>query len=197
MPHLDEAARNELAKRYWPLLYAVAEEFRSAYKAAGFAEDEVISAGAEGMARAINRFDPRRRTRFSTFARPAIRGAIRRDLKIVRPKPTGIDVTAVADHRQPPLPGAEPLFGCLPHVPPDFVDRNGRRSVCPHAGDAPCRPFVCMRCHRTAFDSHPALQITASDRIPPNRRPKPGAPPPIPRLGAMRDRRMKQFSRAS
>ena len=156
--------------------------------AAHLDEDDVLSAAAEGMVRALNRFDPTRRTRFSTFARPRIRGAIRRELGLRRPAATGLDLGQVADHRVPPLPGAEPMFGCRPLVPD---------SPCPHPAPHPARPFVCMICHATAFDSHPALQIGPTDRPPPRRRPKPGDPPPIPRLAALRERRMRQFSRAA
>src|SRR5579875_688847 len=72
----DQHARGELITRYWPLVKYEAKQIRMrlSYQAAPLGD--LQSYGAEGLIRAVDRFDPGRGVRFATFATHLIRGAI-------------------------------------------------------------------------------------------------------------------------
>ena len=73
-------ARDELLTKHLRLVHHVARQvMRSTHVDAEF--DELVSAGAIGLMKAVERFEPERGLAFSTFAAPRIRGAILDDLR--------------------------------------------------------------------------------------------------------------------
>lgn len=76
----DIEARNRLVELHFALVHKVARRFdRSTGDPARYAE--LVSAGAEGLLQAVERFDPSRGYRLSTFAVTRIDGAIRDHLR--------------------------------------------------------------------------------------------------------------------
>jgi RNA polymerase sigma factor for flagellar operon FliA len=73
-------ARNELMRRYWPLVKKLAEVLKA--KLPDCVEvDDLASDGVFGLAQAIDRFEPARGFKFATYAIPRIRGAMRDALR--------------------------------------------------------------------------------------------------------------------
>lgn len=72
----DRDARDELVTRNLPLLFRIA----SAFEGRGLAFDDLIGEGTLGLIRAVERFDPERGFRFSTYAGYWIKHTIRRAL---------------------------------------------------------------------------------------------------------------------
>src|SRR5207248_9346163 len=72
--HRDQAAREELVKRFLPLARKLAQRYRGAYEA----HDDLLQVASLGLVKAIDRFDPDRGTAFSTFAVPTILGELKR-----------------------------------------------------------------------------------------------------------------------
>jgi RNA polymerase sigma factor for flagellar operon FliA len=72
----DQHARQELIARYWPLVKYEAKQIklRLSYQAAPLGD--LQSYGAEGLIKAVERFDLERGVRFATFATHVIKGAI-------------------------------------------------------------------------------------------------------------------------
>ncbi|MHB1552428.1 MAG: sigma-70 family RNA polymerase sigma factor [Acidimicrobiales bacterium] len=72
----DRHARQELISRYWPLVKYEAKQIRMrlSYQAAPLGD--LQSYGAEGLIKAVDRFDLGRGVRFATFATHLIKGAI-------------------------------------------------------------------------------------------------------------------------
>lgn len=76
----DADARDQLLTKHLRLVHHVARQvMRSTRMDAEF--DELVSAGAIGLMKAVERFEPERGLAFSTFAAPRIRGAILDDLR--------------------------------------------------------------------------------------------------------------------
>jgi RNA polymerase sigma factor for flagellar operon FliA len=70
-------ARNALVEHYLPLVkIRVARMRHKLSSSAGYTEKEVLSSGALGLIRAVERFDPSRGTKFATYASVRISGAI-------------------------------------------------------------------------------------------------------------------------
>lgn len=76
----DRGARSTLIERYWPLVRYVAKNVALALPSQ-VSLDDLQSYGVEGLIRAVDRFDPDRGVRFSTFAVLKIRGAIQDGLR--------------------------------------------------------------------------------------------------------------------
>jgi RNA polymerase primary sigma factor len=66
----DSEAGNEIATHYEPLIKSLAHRFRARNYAVS--KEEFVSAGHEGLARALIGFDPARNVRFGTYARFSI-----------------------------------------------------------------------------------------------------------------------------
>jgi RNA polymerase sigma-B factor len=77
--HHDLAARDELVARCLPLVASIARRYASGTK--GEPLDDLIQAGALGLVKAIDRFDPSVGASFVAFAVPTIRGEIRRHFR--------------------------------------------------------------------------------------------------------------------
>ncbi|WP_372790460.1 SigB/SigF/SigG family RNA polymerase sigma factor [Paraconexibacter sp.] len=75
--HGDFTARAAFVERAMPLVHHVARR----YADRGEAYDDLVQAGAVGLLKAVDRFDPERGVRFSTFAIPNIAGEIRRHFR--------------------------------------------------------------------------------------------------------------------
>ncbi|WP_210496072.1 sigma factor [Patulibacter sp. SYSU D01012] len=74
----DPTARDAMVRRALPLVQALAHQADAG--AEGGRRQELIDAGAVGLRRAIDRFDPARDTRFTAFAAPVIEDEIRRQV---------------------------------------------------------------------------------------------------------------------
>jgi RNA polymerase sigma-B factor len=70
----DEAALDELARRYMPL----ARRLASRYRHTGEPMDDLIQVANMALVKAIDRFDSERETAFSSFAVPTILGELKR-----------------------------------------------------------------------------------------------------------------------
>src|SRR5271165_3224608 len=76
----SDALRNELIKRYLPIVRYNAERIHS--KLPSEVElDDLISVGVFGLMDAIAAFDPQRGIKFETYCAPRIRGAILDELR--------------------------------------------------------------------------------------------------------------------
>jgi RNA polymerase sigma-B factor len=73
----DPSAREELVKLYYPLVESLARRFR------GYGEplDDLVQVGSIGLLKAIDRFEPERGFRFSTYATPTIIGELKRHFR--------------------------------------------------------------------------------------------------------------------
>jgi RNA polymerase sigma factor for flagellar operon FliA len=71
----DQATRNALIERYLPLVNRVAMNMKSEMPR-HVELDDLISYGSFGLIDAVERFEPKRGARFSSFAWPRIKGAI-------------------------------------------------------------------------------------------------------------------------
>lgn len=67
--------RDEMVQQHFGLVHHVARRLRARMGEA-LALDDMISAGAAGLVRAVDGFSPARAVAFSTYAAPVIRGAI-------------------------------------------------------------------------------------------------------------------------
>lgn len=74
----DLEARDALVARYWWLVEQEARRFQARIARSSSAE-AMMSAGGVGLLQAVERFDPERGLRFSGYALPRIRGAMRDD----------------------------------------------------------------------------------------------------------------------
>jgi RNA polymerase sigma-B factor len=70
----DPAARDELASRFLPL----AEHLARRFGGRGQQHDDLVQVASLGLVHAIDRFDPDRGVRFSTFATATIVGELKR-----------------------------------------------------------------------------------------------------------------------
>ena len=69
----DPAVREQLIERFMPLARSLAMRYRNGAEPL----DDLIQVASEGLVRAVDRFDPNRRTNFSSYATPVILGALR------------------------------------------------------------------------------------------------------------------------
>ncbi len=72
---MDQKTRHELAREHLPLIDEIIAVMKKRF-GAHLDENELRSFAMEGMAEALNRFDPSRGVNFRTFANPRIRGAV-------------------------------------------------------------------------------------------------------------------------
>jgi RNA polymerase sigma-B factor len=70
----DRRARAELAERMLPLVKRIANRYRGR----GVDLEDLVQVGSIGLLKAIDRFDPKRGVRLSTYAHPNIAGEIKR-----------------------------------------------------------------------------------------------------------------------
>jgi RNA polymerase sigma-B factor len=70
----DLAAREELVKRFLPLATALARRYHRGAEPL----DDLVQVASLGLLKAIDRFDPKRGTAFSSFAVPTIAGELKR-----------------------------------------------------------------------------------------------------------------------
>ena len=89
----DVDARNGLVERHFALVHKVARRFEPADARSG-RYAELVCAGAEGLLQAVERFDPTRGYRLSTFAVARIDGAIRDYLRREAAVPRSVTDTA-------------------------------------------------------------------------------------------------------
>ncbi len=73
----DPAAREALVERFLPL----ARQLARRYQRAGEPLDDLIQVASLGLLKAIERFDPKRETAFSSFAVPTILGELKRHFR--------------------------------------------------------------------------------------------------------------------
>lgn len=73
----DGSAREALVRLYFPLVEYLARRFRSR----GEALDDLIQVASIGLLKAIDRFDPERGVKFSTYAVPTIAGELKRHFR--------------------------------------------------------------------------------------------------------------------
>ena len=72
--HGDAAAREELVERFLPL----ARQLARRYQRTNEPLDDLMQVASVGLVKAIDRFDPKRGTAFSTYAVPTILGELKR-----------------------------------------------------------------------------------------------------------------------
>ncbi len=77
----DRPARDELVRRHWNLVWHIVHRFQGR----GYDIDDLFQVGSIGLLKAIDRFDPERGLKFSTYAVPLIMGEIRRSLRDDQP----------------------------------------------------------------------------------------------------------------
>ncbi len=73
----DPAAREALVERFLPL----ARQLARRYQRAGEPRDDLIQVASLGLLKAIERFDPKRETAFSSFAVPTLLGELKRHFR--------------------------------------------------------------------------------------------------------------------
>jgi hypothetical protein len=125
-------------------------------RARGVEWDDLWAAGAMGLVKAADSFNPKKGVRFSIWARRWIFGECRRQLAVFRPLQTGRDFSDVIDHRLSPIPELVPLFP-IPALTP--------ASHCGHFGPIRDSVFICGVCLRAApwIESHPDMQLSWRD----------------------------------
>jgi RNA polymerase sigma-B factor len=69
----DPRLREQLIERFMPLARSLAMRYRNGSEPL----DDLIQVASEGLVRAVDGFDPERRTNFSSYATPVILGALR------------------------------------------------------------------------------------------------------------------------
>jgi RNA polymerase sigma-B factor len=72
--HGDASAREELVERFLPL----ARQLARRYQRTNEPLDDLMQVASVGLVKAIDRFDPKRGTAFSTYAVPTILGELKR-----------------------------------------------------------------------------------------------------------------------
>jgi RNA polymerase sigma-B factor len=75
--HGDLRAREQLAERFLPL----ARDLASRYFYTGEAEDDLVQVASLGLLKAIDRYEPGRGTRFTSYAAPTILGELKRHFR--------------------------------------------------------------------------------------------------------------------
>lgn len=73
----DPAARDELVRIYFPLVEYLARRYRSR----GEPFDDLVQVASIGLLKAIDRFEPERGVKFSTYAVPTIIGELKRHFR--------------------------------------------------------------------------------------------------------------------
>ena len=73
----DATARDALVQRFLPL----ARQLARRYQRGGEPLDDLVQVASLGLLKAIDRFDPRRETAFSSFAVPTILGELKRHFR--------------------------------------------------------------------------------------------------------------------
>ena len=73
----DQLAREQLVQRFLPL----ARQLARRYQRGGEPLDDLVQVASLGLLKAIDRFDPRRETAFSSFAVPTILGELKRHFR--------------------------------------------------------------------------------------------------------------------
>jgi RNA polymerase sigma-B factor len=73
----DRAARDELFRRFLPLARKLASRYANPHEP----QEDLVQVASIGLLGAINRFDPDRGVRFSTFAVPTILGELKRHFR--------------------------------------------------------------------------------------------------------------------
>src|ERR1700752_2094581 len=73
----DDAAREELVHIYFPLVEYLSRRFRSR----GEPLDDLVQVASIGLLKAIDRFEPERGVKFSTYAVPTIIGELKRHFR--------------------------------------------------------------------------------------------------------------------
>jgi RNA polymerase sigma-B factor len=75
--HGDTAAREELVERFMPLVHDLAKRY--AYSDEPF--DDLLQVASLGLLKAIDRFDPARGSKFTSYAAPTILGELKRHFR--------------------------------------------------------------------------------------------------------------------
>src|SRR5215203_5400744 len=73
----DQAAREALVERFLPLATQLARRYHRGHEPL----DDLVQVASLGLLKAIDRFDPARRTAFSSFAVPTIVGELKRHFR--------------------------------------------------------------------------------------------------------------------
>ncbi|HMJ35056.1 MAG TPA: sigma-70 family RNA polymerase sigma factor [Baekduia sp.] len=73
----DPAIRDQLVRRYLPLARYAANQYANSHEPF----DDLLQIASLGLLKAIDRFDPRRRNAFSSYALPTMSGELRRHLR--------------------------------------------------------------------------------------------------------------------
>lgn len=106
--------RNRVVEAYLPLVHLIASKLTAHRRMRGCIDcDDFVIAGAEGLMKAIARFDPSRKVKFATYATLLIRGAMFDQMREVdwvprltrRRDPDGEHVKRMGSLDAPPPPG--------------------------------------------------------------------------------------------
>ncbi len=125
----DQSARDQLILNYAPLVKYVAGRMSAALPS-HVDEADLISYGLLGLINAVERFDPKRRIKFETYAVTRIKGAIIDELRSmdwvprsVRARAREIERTSVElEHKLHRAPTDDELAGALGVTPSEFQD---------------------------------------------------------------------------
>jgi len=181
VPHLEPAEREQLILDHLRLVTAMAVQFQATARRVRLDWDDLIQEGRVGLVRAADGYDPEQRASFATYARFWVLShlilACRQHADL-----TGLDLDRLP--RKPRPPTLVPLFPVVAFEP---------GAPCPHHG--PIRrgsDLVCMSCHVSGHDGHPALQRTAATDPKPEQKPR--APVCSSKAETRRQRRARLFS---
>ena len=150
--------------------------------------EDVTQEANLALLNAVRTWNPEQMPRFvfATHAGHWIRGLLGKMLRKA-PLPTLSEFATIGD-RRPREPILEPLFPVTTYDP---------RSLCPHRGPIEeDSPFVCMVCHFSGIEDHPALQRSQRTDPPPEPRPKAFVAPLKKQIETRQQRRLRQFGPA-